>query len=348
MFFPFRRPSTAPAAPPPELAHRREKCPISRVRLRTGTLEPWLLVKYRDAVQVLQTGDDGTAWSKDRRRSGYPEISPVAPAALSSPTFVYLDEPDRHHDRAAIDRLLSPENIDRGWPGLVHKVVNALLDRLSGRPSVDIHAEFGLRVPVYIIYTLLGAPEADLEQLTQWATANLRPKVPATEIAIAQQNLLAYLTRLIDQRRLEPRNDITSQLLAQETSSSGCALETAALLRILTPMTVTATITHLISYGLILLLQERQREQTTSTLYNQLRLHPDQEDLIPAFVDEVCRLHTSSTVALARVATRDVQLGGPATDGGRLVRAGEGILISLQSANRDEDVFDCPDQIDLC
>jgi nitric oxide reductase len=63
--------------------------------------------------------------------------------------------------------------------------------------------------------------------------------------------------------------------------------------------------------------------------------------LAPAFVEELCRFHTGSALAMKRVAKEDVVLGG------QLIRAGEGIIASNQSANRDANVFADPDIFDL-
>ncbi|KAK1973756.1 hypothetical protein LZ30DRAFT_787527 [Colletotrichum cereale] len=52
----------------------------------------------------------------------------------------------------------------------------------------------------------------------------------------------------------------------------------------------------------------------------------------PAFVEELCRYRTGSTLAMERVAKEDVVLGG------KTIKAGEGIIASIQCRNRDEDV----------
>lgn len=63
--------------------------------------------------------------------------------------------------------------------------------------------------------------------------------------------------------------------------------------------------------------------------------------LAPAFVEELCRFHTASSFALRRVAKVDVELAGT------VIRAGEGVIASNMSGNRDEDVFANPDTFDM-
>jgi fungal nitric oxide reductase len=69
-----------------------------------------------------------------------------------------------------------------------------------------------------------------------------------------------------------------------------------------------------------------------------LAAHPS---LASTFVEELCRYHTGSGLAMKRVARVDVEIGG------KRIRAGEGIIASNQSANRDEEVFPNPDTFDM-
>ncbi|NEE50547.1 cytochrome P450, partial [Streptomyces sp. SID8455] len=64
------------------------------------------------------------------------------------------------------------------------------------------------------------------------------------------------------------------------------------------------------------------------------------ERLIGPAVNELLR-HLTITPSLARVATEDVEVGGT------LIRAGEGVMILLSSANRDEREFLAPDTFDI-
>jgi nitric oxide reductase len=58
-------------------------------------------------------------------------------------------------------------------------------------------------------------------------------------------------------------------------------------------------------------------------------------------VEELCRYHTASAMAIKRTAKEDVEIGG------KTIKAGQGIIASNQSANRDEDIFENPDKFDM-
>jgi len=79
-----------------------------------------------------------------------------------------------------------------------------------------------------------------------------------------------------------------------------------------------------------------------------LEQHPDQlaalkkdPGLAANFVEELCRYHTASAMAIKRTALTNVVIGG------KTIRAGEGIIASNYSANRDEDIFPQADKFDI-
>jgi cytochrome P450 len=90
------------------------------------------------------------------------------------------------------------------------------------------------------------------------------------------------------------------------------------------------TTTNLIGNGLLALL--RHPEQLHA-----LRADPA---LIAGAVDELLR-YDSPVQVLGRTATQDVEVGG------RTVRKGQGVVLLLGSANRDPEVFDQPDRLDV-
>lgn len=73
------------------------------------------------------------------------------------------------------------------------------------------------------------------------------------------------------------------------------------------------------------------------------QLHAIKKDsaLVPNFVEELCRFHTASAMAIKRTAKVDIVLGG------NTIKAGEGIIASNYSANRDEDIFPSADTFDI-
>jgi cytochrome P450 len=79
-----------------------------------------------------------------------------------------------------------------------------------------------------------------------------------------------------------------------------------------------------------------------------LLAHPDQLDdlradpkLIPNAVDELLRFLSVAHTGRRRVAIEDVEIGG------QLIRAGDGVIVANNAADRDESVFPDASQLDI-
>ncbi len=92
------------------------------------------------------------------------------------------------------------------------------------------------------------------------------------------------------------------------------------------------TTANLIGSFLVELLSDRERWAT-------LVARPE---LVPTAVEELLRFVPLSAVAdFARIAQEDLKIGG------QTIRAGDAVLVQLDSANRDESVFASPDDLDF-
>lgn len=246
-----------------------------------------------------------------------------------------MDPPEHTKYRGMVQSWFTPEKVQSMRP-YIDKTVNDLLDRMKAKGCadgpVDFVEEFALPVPSYIIYTILGVPFEDLEFLTHQNSVRTSGSATAREASGAAEELLRYLGNLVDKRMQEPKDDLISQLVTEQVKPGTISKEDAVQTAFLLLVAGNATTINMISLGVV----------TIATNPEQLgELKKDPQRWAPAFVEELCRYHTASAMAMKRVAKEDVEIGGKA------IKAGEGIIASNQSANRDEDVFEDPDRFNM-
>jgi cytochrome P450 len=219
--------------------------------------------------------------------------------------------------------------------GRAQEIVDGLLDDMEKMPQpVDFVQAVALPLPITMICELLGVPFDDRDRFHGWANIFMTSSgFGVDELLEAHGQLSGYLTDLIASRKVQPTDDILGALVAlrEEDDARITEGELVSLAMAILVAGYETTANQLGKFVLCLLDNPEQ--------LHTLRAHPE---LIPNAVEELMRLIPLSAGAqIAYLATEDVELGGV------LIRAGEGVIASTASANRDEAVFPHADRLDI-
>jgi len=325
--FPFKRPQGS--EPPAEYAELRAHQPVSQVKLWDDS-PAWLVTKHKDVCSVL----DDDRFSKIRTRHGFPELGPGGKAAAShKPTFVDMDAPEHTKQKAMVSPAFTREHIEAMRPSIQKTVDDCIQDMQKDGcyPPVDLVKGFAHVVPSQIIYSMLGIPTKDMDFLNSCNAVRTSGSTTSGEAATASKELTAYLDRLVSSKEKEPGDDLVSKVVIEQLRPGHIEHEDLVQLTFLLLVAGNATMTSMICLGVVTLLQHPKQ-------LDELKQNPD---LVKGAVEELLRFHTASALATRRVAKEDVSLEGT------VIKAGDGVIASNQSANRDETVFKDADSFDI-
>jgi pimeloyl-[acyl-carrier protein] synthase len=292
----------------------------------------WILSRYRDIDAILR---DHTRFSNDSRyRQGVNQAQDAA-ANPSGPSLLFLDPPDHTRLRALVQQAFTPRALE-ALASRIRQIAAQLLDRIPDPTAFELMEALARPLPMIVMAELLGVPRHDLAQFQTWSRQRARviePTRTAREQQLATQaayEIHAYFHSLIEQRRAEPQDDLISALVAAEVSGEKLSHDELLVMLRLLLVAGNETTTNLIGNGLLALLRHP----------DQLQVLRSDLGLITSAVDEILRYDAPAQV-VARTALQDLEFGG------RLMRQGQGIVLLLGSANRDPEVFDRPDHLDI-
>lgn len=311
-------------SPPPEYARLRAERPITKVTLDFDGSEVWLVTSYEEAKAILTD----QSFSSDFSTPGFPARLTSQPPGPG--TFIRMDPPDQTRLRRLLHPELSRRQIDALRP-TVQQIVDELIDQMvAAGPPADLIAQFALPLPSRVITLLLGVPYEDREFFHYTTRVMGEQTTPPDERLRVRNDLKRYLENLVAERDAHPGDDLLSQM-CRRRGEAEVSLEEVVGIATLLMVAGYETVANQIGVGTVALLQNPQQ-------LADLRAHPEK---IHAAVDELVRHQTVTDYGARRAATADVQIGG------QLIRKGEGVLVVLSSANRDESVFPEPDQLDF-
>lgn len=300
----------------------RRRCPVAYSDAMGGF---WAVTKYADIVRVLTDWQTFTTTIQN-------VVPRVATTQRRPP--LHLDPPGNVPYRNAITRMMTPAKL-RPWRAKIEAEVDELLTPLIAKGEGDICRDFSFVLPIAVLADFFRLPERNARRIRiVGAEFNMALQRRDDEnVRKYSDELYRIASELIADRKAHPQDpdvDPISSLLAVRVD--GEPLPDAMILGALRQFLMVGIVAPTTFIGSAAVHLARHPEHHT--------LLAENPSLIPDAVEELLRLYTPYR-GFARTARYDVQLGD------KLVREGDVVAAVFTSGNRDEDVFDNPDEFDL-
>lgn len=273
----------------------------------------WDVFRYEDVQYVLK---NPKLFSSQRNRA--------------NESMLTTDPPKHKQLRDLVNQAFTPRAIEALAPR-IQEIADDLLSSHLAKGQIRMVHDLATPLPVIVIAELIGVPTSDRDKFKEWSDVQVKGARDDSDEAFQElmaekaknhEELSNYFTAIMEQRRVQPEDDLISLLLAAEIDGQKLTDKEIVGFCILLLAAGNETTTNLITNGVRILAEQPQ-------LQEQLREHPE---MIQTAVEETLRYYPP-IVAIGRVAKETVELGG------QTIQAGDQVISWVGSANRDEQKF---------
>ncbi len=279
----------------------------------------WQVFRYEDVLKVLT----------DYARFSSKPLGAFTGSFLED-TLVTKDPPDHRKLRNLVNQAFTPRAVAR-LSDRITQITQELLDQVQPQGRMDIVSDIAFPLPAKVIAELLGVPSGDWDIFQRWARVDSSdPAAARQEGRSMQGEMFDYFSRLLEERRRVPREDLVSALSVAEID--GERLSESELVRF------------------CMLLLAAGQETTKNLIANAIVCFTDhpgamerltrEPALMPMAIEEVLR-YLPPVWFLFRQTRTEVELGG------QHIPADQVVLAWTASANRDPAQFGDPDRFDI-
>jgi len=305
----------------------RQTCPIAHTDRRKSS---WLPTRYEDVTAIAHDIEHFSSL----KVAVIPGDEDEDPENFDGPNLEYglppisSDPPLHTWTRRRLLPWFSHKRVD-GYVPLTRDLCRRLVDGFAEAGHADAAADYAQQIPVRVIAHILGVSPDLSDTFTSWVRDVLEFADDAERRQRGAEGLLNYFLGQLEESRQNPGDDLLSELLTTKVDGQpvddGIVLGMAALALIAGVDTTWSAI--------------------GSSLWH-LATHPDdrkrlvaEPELMPTAVEELLRAY--SPVTMAREVTADIEYAGCP------MKAGDKVLMNFPAANRDPEIFEHPDEVQL-
>jgi cytochrome P450 len=315
------------------LAHLRANAPVAWVDV--PNYQPfWAITKHADIMAIERAN---TLFTNSPRPVLMTEEADQQQAAVGISTLIHMDDPQHRVVRAIGVDWFRPKAM-RALKLRVDELAKRFVDNMAeSGDQCDFVQEVAVNYPLYVIMSLLGLPESDFPQMLRYTQelfgnddAELQRGTSTEEQIGVLLEMFEYFTSVTVSRRANPTEDLASAIANAKIDGEPLSDVDTVSYYVIIATAGHDTTSAVISGGLQALIENPdERERLRANM-----------DLMPLATEEMIRWVTP-VKEFMRTAREDTTVRGVP------IEAGESVLLSYASANRDEDVFDEPFRFDV-
>jgi len=286
----------------------------------------WVLSKYADVV----------AASRDYQRfsvyAGANVLWDLSQEELTEYrlSIMCVDPPDHTRMRRLLGGGFTPRKVAEAEPA-IQAHADRLVAEAARRNEIDLVADLTGKLPLLLLCELLGASAKDHPKIFRWAERLASDDQSSVDGGEDMMAFAGYIYELATDKTIRPDGSMLSAYV--NGSVDGAPIPMDLILMLFANLAFAA------------------HETTRSAGAHIMRLmceFPDQRDLLladlrarlPNAIEEALR-YAPPVMNFRRTAVKDIILHGTK------ISAGDKVLLSYPSANRDEDVFTDPHRFDI-
>ena len=311
----------------------RREAPV--YRYERANVEPfWVITRHAEIVEISRQPElfrNGQMLFLALKSEPIPE-QPLLSQILN------MNPPEHGEYRGVASSCFTPRVLRERLAARIEELTTEVIDQIADREECDFVTEVAAKLPVAVIAEMFGIPRSDWDLMFHLSNAIVgagdseynRGRSMQESMQQARMEFFQYFTKLIEQRRKNPQDDVASALANAQVQGG--------------PMPPFEQLSY---FALLIIAGNETTRNAISGGLHAFVNHPDQwmrlkydPSLALSAAEEVLRW-TSPIIHFVRTATAETELRG------HKIRAGDTVAMFYPSANRDDTVFEDPFKFDI-
>ncbi len=297
----------------------------------------WIVLRYEDVKRVIhsptfQTVKFSKALAEKQKYVG-DRGSAEKLSEISARWLLFFDPPEHTEMRTMLMKIWNRLDLT----GVVEEVIAESLSALAGRQHAELVNDFATFIPSKVVCHILGLPSEDYHKFRRWSyslNSMFEPFATLNDFIVYNQSAVEfyeYIDKIIEVKQRQPDEGFISRFI-EENAQCPAPMERSEVISVITFMFFASieNSVNLFGQSVLCLLQNP----------SQLRRLAEDDAIVPAAIEELLRF-ISPVQYTTRVAAADTEILG------ETIRQGELLMAAIASANRDEEVFEDGESLNL-